>query len=141
MKGHFPLHLKIVLWFVLNLVLVAVVGMVILEGKFGLDLLVSGPVSHRIAVVSEAITSELRARPASEWNSVLENRSTSYGVKFMLFEDDCTQLGGEGTTLPEEVTQRLKGPQWHGPRMGGTRIGFEEGRLFAPTSPTNKPPA
>ena len=70
MKPRFPLYLKIVLWFLANLVLLAIVGVVILEGKFGTDLLLSGPVTHRIATVSEAITSELRARPGSEWNAV-----------------------------------------------------------------------
>ena len=137
MKRHFPLYLKIVLWFVLNLLLLSLVGLVVLEGRFGLDLLVSGPVSHRIAVVSEAITSELRARPASEWDSVLLNRSANYGVKFLLFEDDGKQIGGETTPLPPDVRQRLKGPEW-GPPGGMRRIhGYlDEGRsILTPNTP------
>src|SRR5437016_5362881 len=115
MRGHFPLYLKIVVWFLLNLLLLGIVGLVILGGKFGPDLLLSGPVAHRIANVSESITSELRARPSSEWHSVLQNRSSSYGVKFVLFEDDATQLGGEPTSLPQQIRERLKGPEGRGP--------------------------
>ena len=134
MKRRFPLYLKIVLWFLLNLLLLGVVGLIILEGKFGLDMLVSGPVSHRIAVVSEAIISELRARPVSDWNLVLENRSANYGVKFLLFEDDGTQLAGETTLLPADVRQRLRGPEWHGPGAGRTHGRFEENRFVLPTN-------
>src|SRR5437879_12343073 len=133
MKPRFPLYLKIVLWFLVNLVLLAIVGVVILEGKFGTDLLLSGPVTHRIATVSEAITSELRARPGTEWNAVLESRSSHYDAKFVLFEDGGRQLGGEPTVLPEEVKQRLKGPEWRGP--GRNRARFEEPPR--PTGSTN----
>jgi len=136
MKPRFPLYLKIVLWFFANLVLLAIVGLVVLEGKFGTDLLLSGPVTHRIATVSEAITSELRARPGSEWNAVLENRSSHYDAKFVLFEDGGKQLGGEPTVLPEEVKQRLKGPEWRGPGgPGRNRSRFEE--LPRPAGITN----
>jgi len=124
MKPRFPLYVKIMLWFLANLVLLATVGVVILEGKFGTDLLLSGPVTHRIASVSEAITSELRARPSSEWNAVLESRSSHYDAKFVLFEDGGRQLGGEPTVLPAEVKQRLKGPEWRGPSRNRAR--FEE---------------
>src|SRR5438105_4924382 len=139
MKPHFPLFIKIVLWFFANLVLLAIVGLVVLEGKFGTDLLLSGPVTHRIGTISEAITSELRARPGSEWNAVLENRSSHYDAKFVLFEDDGRQLGGEPTLLPEEVKHRLKGPEWRGPvGVGRNRSRFDEPPR--PAGITNAPP-
>jgi len=43
MKHRFPLYLKIVLWFFLNLLLLGMVGFFFFAGQFGLDLLVSGP--------------------------------------------------------------------------------------------------
>src|SRR5207249_3377130 len=127
MRARFPLYLKIVLWFFLNLLLLGLVGFVIVRGKFGPDLLLSGPVAHRISNVTESIASELRARPLTEWHSVLQNRSSNYGVKFVLVEDDGTQLGGEPTSLPQQVKQRLRGPEGRGP--GGPdriRRHFEE---------------
>jgi two-component system sensor histidine kinase CpxA len=118
MKRRFPLYLKIVLWFVLNLVVLGLVGFFIFAGRFGLDLLVSGPVAARIGTVSEAITAELRARPSSEWDAVLEKSASAHGVKFVLFQDDGTELAGEKISLPDEVREHLKGPpQWRRPEM------------------------
>src|SRR6266404_2175626 len=128
MKRRFPLYLKIVLWFFLNLLLLGIVGFFFFAGQFGLDLLVSGPVAARIAVASEAITSELRTRPNSDWKAILENRSSAYGVKFVLFKDDGTQLAGEPTALPQEVKQNLRGPMERGRRW------FGEGRFHSNTN-------
>src|SRR3954452_4523918 len=108
-----PLYLKILLWFLLNLVVLAVIGFFVVAGKFGLDLLVSGPVATRISAVSEGITAELRNRSRSEWSAILENPSRTYGVKFLLFEDDGSQLAGEPTQLPDDVKQSLRGPPDH----------------------------
>src|SRR5437660_1549854 len=115
MKPKFPLYLKILLWFFLNLALLAIVAFVILAGQFGLDLLVSGPVATRIGAVTEGLGSEFRSRPRSEWNGLIESRSSSYGVKFVLFQDDGTQLAGEAISLPDEVKENLRGPRRRGP--------------------------
>jgi len=130
MKPRFPLFLKIVLWFFLNLALLGVVGYFILAGQFGLDLLVSGPVAARIGAVSEATTSELRTQPRSQWDAVLENRSSFYGVKFLLFQDDGGQLAGETTSLPPDVKRWLKArPDHHGPDKGRRR--YPDNRSFS----------
>src|SRR6266404_4596324 len=136
MKHRFPLYLKIVLWFFLNLLLLGIGGSFFFAGQFGLDLLVSGPVAARIAVASEAISSELRTRSISDWNAILENRSSAYGVKFVLFKDDGTQLAGEPTALPQEVKQNLRGP------LERLRRWFGEGRFHSNTneSPDRPPP-
>src|SRR6266850_7348020 len=125
MKHPSPLYVKILLWFFLNLVVLAVIGFFIFAGRFGIDLLVSGPVATRMAAVSAATTDEFRTRPRSEWNSVLENHSRTYGVKFLLFRDDGTQLAGEPTALPDEVKQNLRGPPG---RPGPDGRGREKGR-------------
>src|SRR5882724_87254 len=136
MKHRFPLYLKIVLWFFLNLLLLGVVGFFLFAGQFGLDLLVSGPVAARIGAASEALTSELRNRPNSDWNAVLENHSSTYGVKFVLFKDDGTQIAGEPTALPQEVKQNLRGP------LDRARRWFGENRFHSNTNeiPDRLPP-
>src|SRR5438874_2213015 len=101
MRHRFPLYAKIVLWFMLNLAVLAVIGLVIVAGRFGPDLLLSGPVTTRIAAVSESLGSEFRAHPPSTWNDLLEGRSKAYGVNFVLFQDDGLQLAGQTTFLPE----------------------------------------
>src|SRR5215471_17851089 len=130
MKPRFPLFLKIVLWFFLNLVLLGVVVYFILVGQFGLDLLVSGPVAARISAVSEAVVSELRSQPRAQWDAVLENRSSLYGVKFLLFHDDGNQLAGEATSLPEDVKRWVKARRdGHGPDKSRHR--FPTDRSFS----------
>src|SRR5260370_25615390 len=119
MKHRFSIYLKIVLWFFLNLLLLGILGFFFFAGQFGLDLLVSGRVAARRAVASEAITAEPRTRSVSDWNAVLESRSSAYGVKFAMFRDDGAQIAGEPMLLPQEVKQSLKGPPDRGRRWFG----------------------
>jgi two-component system sensor histidine kinase CpxA len=75
-------------------------------------------VATRIGAVTENLTSEFRSRPRADWNALLESRSSTYGVKFVLFQDDGTQLAGETIFLPDEVKQIMRGPglpNRHGP--------------------------
>src|SRR3954454_735327 len=115
MKRRFPLYAKILLWFFLNLLLLGIVGYFIFASQFGIDLLVSGPVITRISGVREVVTSELRAHPRAEWNAVLDKTSSAYDVKFLLFQDDGTQLAGDTTALPDDVKNSLRGPERRGP--------------------------
>jgi two-component system sensor histidine kinase CpxA len=152
-KPKFPLFVKIALWFFLNLVLLAGVGWFILSRQFGLDLLLSGPVATRMGAVTESLAAEFRTRSRSEWTALLENRSATYGVKFVLFQDDGTQLAGETISLPEEVKQNLRRPAGHpgwdgrdNPKHGGPehkRFGSREGNAEAESRsgpPPSEPP-
>ena len=109
MKRPFPLYLKILIWFFLNLLLLAVAGYVVLQGSFGPDLLLSRQVLERVAQVSDAMVSKLRAQPRENWDALLRSGSADYGVKFVLFKnEDGSQLAGPPTVLPPEVKQRLE---------------------------------
>jgi len=108
MKRRVPLYVQILVWFFVNLIILATVGYVTLEGYFGTDLLLTGGVTERLRAVTESLISELRPLPYPEWNRILQHRSEIYGVKFLLFNDDATQLAGEPTVLPEEVIENLK---------------------------------
>ena len=125
MKRPFPLYLKIVLWFVLNLLILGLVGYLLLEGRFGLDLLVSGPVAARVSNASETIVAQLRSAPQKEWDEILAQYSQTYGVKFLLFQDDSVQIAGEPTTLTDDVKQGLRG---RGGRRDRDRRMFDDNR-------------
>jgi two-component system sensor histidine kinase CpxA len=121
MKRRIPLYAKILIWFFLNLIILATVGYITLEGYLGTDWLLTTTVTDRLRAASEAILSELRSLPQAEWNRVLIHHSEVYAVRFVLFKEDGTQLAGELTKLPEEVLENLKrapidrrGPE-HGP--------------------------
>jgi len=120
MKRRVPLYVQILVWFFVNLIILATVGYVTLEGYFGTDLLLTGGVTERLRAVTESLISELRPLPYPEWNRILQHRSEIYGVKFLLFNDDATQLAGEPTVLPQEVIENLKRSpvDRHGPESG-----------------------
>ena len=129
-KVRFPLFAKILLWFFLNLLVLAVAGYALFKYQFriGLDSLLLGQAGARVQAVSEVIAAELDGRPASEWSAVLLRFSEAYRVSFSLFRNDGTQAAGTPVALPDEVRPRLteRGPGWGG--GGGGRRGPMAGR-------------
>lgn len=128
---RFPLFAKILLWFFLNLLVLAVVGYAVFKYQFrvGLDSLLLGQAGARVQAVSEVIAAELGGRTASEWSAILRRFSEAYRVDFSLFRNDGTQAAGiPVAALPEEVRSRLleRGPGWGG--GGGGRRGPPAGR-------------
>jgi len=114
-----PLYAKILLWFFLNLLVLAMAALVALSFQFplGPELLVSGPAGERVQALTAVVRDELGARPKSEWNSVLDRFSSAYGIQLLFYRNDGTHLAGPSTELPAEVLARLleRGP---GPRRG-----------------------
>lgn len=109
MTFRFPLYAKIVIWFLMNLVLLAVVFGVILRLQFrpGLDVLLANQAGERIEPLTEVIVADLGDRPIAEWDGVLDRFSSAYRVKFYLFRNDGGQLAGDVIHLPSEVRSRL----------------------------------
>jgi two-component system, OmpR family, sensor histidine kinase CpxA len=107
MKRRFPLYAKILVWFFLNLLLLGIAAVVVFSGRGGVDAVLVRYAGDRIREVSRGITVELGQRPSSEWDGVLQRYSEVYGVNFLLFRLDGTQLAGEPTVLPKEVQEML----------------------------------
>ncbi len=132
MKLRFPLLLKILVWFFLNLVVLGVALYVVLkvQFRFGLDSLLAGRVGERVQAVSDVMADELKAKPRSAWDEVLQRFGKAYKVEFLLFRRDGTQVAGQSVTLPAAVaakTIELRGmgqglgrgpPPGRGPRWG-----------------------
>lgn len=113
MTARFPLYAKIVLWFFLNLLLLAVAFYVLFRAqfRFGLDWLLSGSANQRIEALSDLIASDLKDRPQSEWDAILRRFDSAYGIQFFLFRADGVRLAGEMTPLPPPVRERLMEPR------------------------------
>jgi two-component system, OmpR family, sensor histidine kinase CpxA len=107
MKRRFPLYAKILVWFFLNLLLLGIVAAVVLGSRVGLDALLIRYAGDHIRGASRLILAEVGRRPHSEWTEVLQRHSEAYGVKFLLFRIDGTQLAGEPTSIPHEVQEVL----------------------------------
>ncbi len=104
---RFPLYAKILLWFFLNLVLLAAVFYLLFRAqfRFGLDWLLS----DRIETADEIISAELGGEAQSQWNSTLERFAAGYHnkVRFLAFGGDGRLLAGEPMTVPPVVREQL----------------------------------
>lgn len=155
MTARLPLYAKILLWFFLNLALLAFAFYLLVraEFRFGMDWLLSTGASERIQAVSDLITAELNENPRAEWSTALKRFDAAYRVKFQVFREDGAQLAGDAIELPAEVRERLampnRPPQRPGPPPWGSRMqppnelpGFERPpgeRLPSPRRPTPAP--
>lgn len=110
MSIRFPLSLKITLWLLLNLMLLAAIGLGFFFAQAGLrwDSLVSGPAGERVQMLANVIAGELSATPPSAHATVLARFSTAYGVNLYLFSNSAEQLAGPALPLPVEVRDRLR---------------------------------
>ena len=138
MPRRFPLYAKILLLFLLNLALLAVMFWMLFLAQFrnGPDWLLPSDTSDRIEAESDIILTELGQQPRAKWNETLHRFDSGYHdkVRFLAFDGRGEQLAGASIVLPPEILQRLQGP--HGPPHG-------PGPVFIPPPPDrerNGPP-
>src|SRR5438874_121351 len=93
----FPLSAKILTWFCLNLIFIAVVVVFVAQGqfRFGLDSLLSGRAGEQLQAVSERIVVELDERSRDEWAGVLKWYADLYQVKMAVVRNDGGIVAGE----------------------------------------------
>ncbi|MEY4005789.1 MAG: hypothetical protein RLZZ221_1885, partial [Verrucomicrobiota bacterium] len=127
MKVSYPLSLKVSLWLVLNLLLLAAlgVGFFVAQGGLGWSALVAGPSGDRAQSLFSAIAGEAAAASGDARHAVLKRFGDAYGVEFMLFGFGETQLAGRPADLPTAVRERLelRGGRGFGGRGGAGGFG------------------
>src|SRR5438067_2397321 len=108
-RPRWPLSVKIIAWFFLNLALLAAVMLLILNAQFRFDLnwVFVTSARGRVETMRNLIVDELNRAPTFEWQRVLERFSSAYGVRIGLFADDGTHLVGLVSRLPDEVQTRI----------------------------------
>ncbi|MDP3070233.1 MAG: HAMP domain-containing sensor histidine kinase [Opitutaceae bacterium] len=117
MKVSYPLSLKVSLWLVLNLLLLAalVIGFVVVQGGLGWSALVAGPTGDRAQVLFNVIAGEVSAAQGPARDAVLKRFAEAYDAEFALYAFDETRLATSGASpLPPAVQERLdfRGPGW-----------------------------
>src|SRR5436190_21867744 len=114
-----PLYTKILLWFFLNLLVLAGAALVALSFQFhlGPELLVTGAAGQRVQALGAVIRDELSSSPRPEWDRILRRFGSGYNVHFALFRNDGSQVAGESVTAPREVLQRISEGR-NSPRRG-----------------------
>ncbi|OYW30913.1 MAG: hypothetical protein B7Z47_02695 [Chthoniobacter sp. 12-60-6] len=104
-----PLYLKILLWFGVNLLVLAllVFGFLSMQFRMSLDWMLSGEAGERIAAIGDRLTDELAPLPEQQWPAVLQHHEAQYDVTFTLFSSNGTQLMGSSVQVPAEVLPKL----------------------------------
>lgn len=115
MTWRFPLYTRFLVWFALNLLLLAAIIGVLLRTEFRVESILSTLAADRVQPVADVILAELRTRPRTEWNAVLGRFEEAYGIRFSLLDERNQLMAGAPLSLPESVSRRLPGP---GPRGG-----------------------
>jgi two-component system sensor histidine kinase CpxA len=113
MPRRFPLYAKILLWFFLNLALLAVMFWIPFRAQFstGQDWFLPRDASDRIDAVSDIVLHELGQEPPAQWSGTLHTFDTGYHdkVRFLAFDGHGQQMAGDAIDLPGEIRQRLSG--------------------------------
>lgn len=113
MTWRFPLYARFLVWFALNLLLLAAIIGVLLRTEFRVESILSTLAADRVQPVADVILAEFRTRPRSEWNAVLGRFEEAYGIRFSLLDERNQLVAGAPLKVPESVLRRLPGP---GPR-------------------------
>jgi two-component system sensor histidine kinase CpxA len=103
MPWRFPLYAKILCWFFVNVLLLAVVFYLLCRGQFRLGL--DGMLSERIEAEGDIILAALADEPQPNWSAILQRYGEAHRQKvtFLVFSGDGHQLAGEPMDLPAEV--------------------------------------
>jgi two-component system sensor histidine kinase CpxA len=125
MRVSYPLSLKVSLWLILNLLLLAVlgIGFFVVQGGMGWGALVAGPSGDRAQSLFNIIAGEAAAATGDARTAVLKRFGTAYDAEFFLLGPGDARAGGSLTALPAELRERLD------PRGLGWVFG---GRAFPP---------
>src|SRR4051795_11650365 len=101
----FPLYAKILLWFLLNLLILAVLIVALASEHLGsgTEWLALTGAAERVRLIGDLIGGQLERQPRSEWNRLLQRFNANFGLQFLVFRIDGEQLAGETTRLPRDV--------------------------------------
>lgn len=113
----FPLSLRILGWFFLNLILLGLAFLAFsrFQLHFGLDSLIAGQARDRIVSITRLIDKELDQAPREKWDALLGRFDAAYGIHFALFDSGGEQISGQPLQLPWELRERMPPPNQNRP--------------------------
>ena len=128
MKPFSSLFSKILLWFFMNLALVAVVLVVFFTFQSQIDLhtIFGQRASDRLRTAGRLISHELTQVPTADWSDVLARHAEIYQVDFALLFKDRSRILSKNMDIPEAVIKMA---------MGDVRRKFPKSRFSNPSKP------
>ncbi len=123
MKVTYPLSLKVSLWLLLNLLLLAIAGVSFYWAQFGRgwDSLGTGALGDRLLAAGDNIMSDVHSVTPAERDTLLAAHGERFGVDLYLFLIDGRQIAGNPVTLPPRLAQALDRGHRRGGRLGEVR--------------------
>ncbi len=131
MRLRFPLSLKVSLWLLLNVLVLAAAGVAFLVGQGGIGwaALIGGSAGEHVQALGTALAAEAATGAPNARDAVLARYASDYRADFFLFHNNRRQLAGPPLNLPEPLLRHLvmpagadrperEGPDG-GPRPGG----------------------
>lgn len=106
----FLLFSRIILWFFLNLLVLALILFVFFSYNFRFrpNSGFSGFFTSRIESVTREISIEMHDQPRDVRDAILQSYADKYkGVEFFLFDNKGTQLGGREIQLPATISEQI----------------------------------
>ena len=135
MRVSYPLSLKVSLWLMLNLLLLAAlgIGFFVLHGGLGWSALVAGPAGDRAQELFNLVAGEAAVASGDARNAVLTRFGAASNAEFFLFAADEKLIAGPTADLPPAVRERMefRGANWAfpggpgGPGFGGKGPGMK----------------
>ena len=116
---RFSLFSKIILWFFLNLLILAAILWLIFSYSFRFASISSGT-AHKMDSVARQISEEINEKSRAERDKILKKYSESYNVEFFFFDNQGRQLGGREISLPTEVFNEILFPE-SGPKAANNQ--------------------
>jgi two-component system sensor histidine kinase CpxA len=113
---------KIMLWFFLNLILLAIALWLVFSFSFRFDASFFSGISNKMDSISRVITEEVNGKTRAEIDEILKRYTDTYEVEFFLFDNRGEQLGGREISLPTEVLNEILYPE-SGPKAPGNSYG------------------
>jgi two-component system, OmpR family, sensor histidine kinase CpxA len=135
MRPATSLFAKILFWFFLNLVLVAVAltALFAFQPQVNLHALFGEQGSNRLRTAGMLITHELNQLPQEGWGAVLVRHAAIHGVDFTLILGGGARFSSTREAIPEEVMVRVQGDLQHKPpRLPPPSELVQKGPLLAP---------
>jgi two-component system, OmpR family, sensor histidine kinase CpxA len=139
MTVRLPIFGKIVLWFFVNVALLALAGWIVLrvQLKPGMSSFLGGYVGQRVEPVARRLIADLEAAPQEQWDAIVGRTAAAHGLQIVLMDIHHQRLAGPEMDVVETVRQRMpkgppRGPGGLGPRGAG-RPAREEGADGPPT--------
>lgn len=111
MHVRFALFSKIMIWFFLNLLLLAAIFLLLFNHRFAPDSPFFHGTDYRIENISHAISEETSEKSRSERDEVLRRYSENYAVEFFMFDNAGRQIAGREIVLPPEISKEIIAPE------------------------------